>query len=84
MQKKIAIQLEETHPLGRMYDIDIFNKYGKKISRTEIGREERKCYICNDKAIFCCRAQKHSIKTLEDKIEMMISEYQKAYKGLHI
>ncbi len=74
--KKISLKIEELHPLGRLFDIDVISKNGKKISRINFGYHERKCYLCEDKAAFCARSQKHSLEQLTDRIETIISEYK--------
>ncbi|MBE6069422.1 MAG: citrate lyase holo-[acyl-carrier protein] synthase [Clostridium lundense] len=59
--KKKTIELEENHLLGRLGDIDVYDKYGNGISRKDLGYPSRKCFICSDMAQNCVRAQKHSI-----------------------
>ncbi len=59
--KKKTIELEENHLLGRLGDIDVYDKDGNGISRKDLGYPSRKCFICSDMAQNCVRAQKHSI-----------------------
>lgn len=61
MIKKKTIELEENHLLGRLGDIDVYDKDGNGISRKDLGYPSRKCFICSDMAQNCVRAQKHSI-----------------------
>ncbi len=42
--KRIALTLEKEHPLGRLFDIDIFYKDLSKISREDLGEPKRKCF----------------------------------------
>lgn len=58
--KKITIELEEKHPIGRLLDIDVLKADGSKISRRDLGLEERKCFLCDLSWIECRRNKKHS------------------------
>src|SRR5699024_3720970 len=51
---------EENHPLGRLFDFDVLDGRGKKVSRQELGFPERKCLICGGPAFLCSRSRKHS------------------------
>ena len=71
--KKIMIDLEETHILGRCVDLDVFSSTGYALSRKDFNLEKRQCLICNNMAFICGRSQAHSlndlIKTIENKLE---------------
>lgn len=75
--KKATVKLEENHPLGRLFDIDIFYKDLSKISREDVGKPKRKCLLCNNNAVECGRARKHSVQELEVFINNLISEYKR-------
>jgi holo-ACP synthase len=75
--KKVTVYIEETHPLGRLYDMDIVDASGKIFSREELGIGLRKCLICGNNAFACGRSRSHSIEELTEKIERMASEYFK-------
>lgn len=56
--KRIAVEIEETHRLGRLSDIDIMEK-NKTFSR---GNNFRKCFLCEAPAIICSRIKAHSLE----------------------
>lgn len=58
--KKIAVQIEETHFLGRLVDLDIIEK-DKFFSR---GNNLRKCFLCGKPAIICSRAKTHPLEEI--------------------
>lgn len=62
--KEKSLLIEESLPLGRLFDIDILDKNGIKLSRTYF----RKCIICGQIAHECSRARSHSIEELQQKI----------------
>lgn len=66
--KNLMCNIEENHPLGRLYDIDVIDKTGTKLSRPSY----RKCILCDCQAQECARSRKHSIDELFSKITDMI------------
>lgn len=80
--KKITTNLECTHELGRLFDIDVFYKDLKKISREDIKYSIRKCLICNEDAVKCSRSRKHSVKELSEYIANLIENYKKTKNKL--
>lgn len=67
--KRIAIDIEEKHVLGRCLDIDVYDIDGRSINRQELGYKMRKCYLCMDYAHNCVRARVHSEKQVVAYIE---------------
>jgi triphosphoribosyl-dephospho-CoA synthetase len=59
--KHFLMHIEETHPLGRFIDLDVYNHPDKSISRMDIGAPLRTCMLCEEPAILCMRYEKHSI-----------------------
>lgn len=76
--KKIALNLEETHPLGRLFDIDIFYKDLNKISREDLGVPKRKCFLCGEDAVLCSRSRSHSLEELISNIREKIIHYKES------
>ncbi len=75
--KKIAVELEEKHPIGRLLDIDVLRPDGSKISRKELGLSERKCFLCSSPWIECVKNQKHSKKEIERFYKKALKEFLK-------
>ncbi|MBR4774669.1 MAG: citrate lyase holo-[Bacteroidales bacterium] len=69
--KRQCCTLEETHPLGRLMDIDVIGPDGP-VSRTEVGYSARKCLLCGEPARVCMRARTHTSEELLRKIKQMI------------
>lgn len=62
--KEKAAFIEETPPLGRLFDIDIIDENNVKISRSV----SRKCIICSHDAHECSRSRSHTIEELQKKV----------------
>ena len=62
--KETLCLLEDSVDLGRLFDIDIIQQGGEKISRTALGFSGRKCLICNQDAFVCSRSRAHTVDEL--------------------
>ena len=74
--KRIAVQIEDTHPLGRLFDIDIIDKDGVPVSRDRVGSHPRRCLVCNREARYCMRMRWHTQEEIWESINAMVDEYQ--------
>ena len=74
--KRIAVQIEDTHPLGRLFDIDIIDKDGVPVSRDRVGSRPRRCLVCDREARFCMRMRWHTQEEIWERINAMVDEYQ--------
>ena len=75
--KEKMVTIEETHPFGRLFDLDVLWMEGnelKSISRTELGLNTRRCFICNRDAKDCGRSRRHTIEEMQDAISKIIQE----------
>lgn len=64
--------IEETHPLDRLYDMDVIDPDGNTLSRSRY----RKCLLCNCQAQECARSRKHSVDEMFAAVMHMIREWQ--------
>lgn len=74
--KEKAIFLEEMHPLGRIFDIDVLGENLDVVSRTDVGVSQRKCLICNNDAKVCGRSRAHAVQELQEKVEAIIRNWE--------
>ena len=72
--KKITVFLEETHPLGRYVDIDVYTMESS-LTRQKLGYPNRKCVICDEDAFVCMRKQNHTAEALITHLKNLIKEY---------
>lgn len=74
--KKRMMSIEEHHPLGRLFDIDILLPSGEKLSRPRY----RRCFLCHEQAQVCARSRAHTLAELQTAIShlIMISYYASA------
>lgn len=68
--KELTTQIEEHHPLGRLFDMDVIDEQGNKLSRPVY----RKCLICARQAQECARARTHSVAEMQKAIDTMLEQ----------
>jgi len=73
--KALMCELENRHPLGRLMDIDVLDSTGKSLSRTSLGLGKRRCFVCEQEAVLCARAQKHSYEDLHSHIKILVQTH---------
>lgn len=73
--KRVACDIEDSHALGRLFDIDVFDAAARPLSRTMVGRQPRRCLICGEEARVCMRTRKHSYTELDARINQLIADY---------
>lgn len=66
--KKMTTSIEETHPFGRLFDMDVITADGEKLSRPFF----RKCLLCDRQAQECARARTHSVREMQEKIVLSL------------
>lgn len=75
--KRITCGIEDTHPLGRLMDLDVLGPgHPVPLSRESIGLSPRKCLLCNQPARYCMRLRTHSTEALLQEIERIVNNYQ--------
>ncbi|MBQ7219970.1 MAG: citrate lyase holo-[Synergistaceae bacterium] len=66
--KDIAVNIEDSTPAGRLYDIDVIDSSGQKLSRPHF----RKCLICDKQAQECARSRTHSVSEMQHAVEHIL------------
>lgn len=75
--KKMTVNIENTHYLGRLFDFDVFDANYNQINRSNLKLEARKCLICDEDALNCIRLKSHSYGELISKAEEIGVSYFK-------
>ncbi|MBP1918996.1 citrate lyase holo-[acyl-carrier protein] synthase [Youngiibacter multivorans] len=72
--KRTCVDIEDSHPLGRLADIDVTDDEGS-LSRTDLGLFPRKCYICEDYAAACTRSARHGYNEITKFFSHTVERY---------
>lgn len=76
--KRSMVVLEESHELGRLFDIDVLSYSagtGETLSRTRLGLPPRSCLLCSCAAHECSRQRKHSYEELTAKAKGVMERF---------
>lgn len=74
--KRQACHIEDTHPLGRLMDLDVLSGDNALLTdRLALGLPPRRCLICDRPARYCMRARTHGQEELLARIEQMVHDY---------
>lgn len=72
--KQTTITLEQMHPLGRLWDIDILTPQGEILSRSALSLPARRCLVCERYARICARERTHPLADLLSRMEAMLHD----------
>ena len=70
--KTLMAAIEDGGGLGRLFDIDVLDAGGKKLSREDLGLPPRKCLLCEQPAHACARSRTHTVMELTEQIESIL------------
>lgn len=62
--KAAMVDLEETHPLGRLFDADVLGADGAPLRGVDRERKERPCLLCDRSVWECARDRRHPAREL--------------------
>lgn len=66
--KKLAVELEDIEPIGRLFDMDVLDPQGNKLSR----EHRRKCLICDQDAVICASRRAHGLEALRERTGFLL------------
>lgn len=78
--KAICESIEDTEPLGRLFDMDVLDRFGEKLSR----REPRGCLVCGAVGKGCASRRLHSVAELQQSVKQRLEAGLLAVDGERI
>lgn len=74
--KRVMVVLEEQHPWGRVWDLDVVSEDGDDrplvLTREAVGRAPRRCLLCERPSPACARSRRHSVAQLQAAIARVV------------
>ncbi len=74
--KQAMIELEQSCAIGRLWDIDVFDKDGTLLSRQAYGFPARQCLVCHQNAKVCSRNRQHTSQELLAAMQSLVYHAQ--------
>jgi holo-ACP synthase len=79
--KRALVALEEGHPLGRLWDVDVARPDGSGVDRRSLGLPPRACLVCEAPAHACARSRTHGLEDLRRAIDARIDGHRRSCRG---
>ncbi len=73
--KAMCSTLEQSHPLGRLWDIDVICPQSGQVGRQSLGESQRRCLLCDEPAHACARSRRHDTDLVVARVEQMIDAW---------
>ena len=69
--KAICTEIEESCPLGRLFDMDVLDAAGKKLERPI----QRGCMVCGKAGRYCAASRAHSVALLQQTTQQILNAH---------
>ena len=69
--KRACERLEDAFPAARLFDFDVLNADGEKLSR----KEPRKCLVCGGPAAVCARSRAHGLEAIKAATDALLDGF---------
>lgn len=64
-------RIEDAFPAARLFDFDVINRSGEKLSR----KEPRACLVCGGAAAVCARSRAHGLDAVKTATEELLNDF---------
>ena len=71
--KASCVAMEQTHPLGRLWDFDVFCPTHGQVGRHSLDLNTRRCLVCDEPAHGCARSRRHPVEEVVARVETLIN-----------
>ena len=72
--KRMTTFIEDSGPLGRLFDMDVLRPDGSKVEREELGLDGRTCLICGGPAKLCSSRRVHPVAELQQTTQAIMKQ----------
>lgn len=73
--KRRLVDLENSHPLGRLWDFDVISVRQGGLSRRDLGYPARRCLVCERPSHECGRSRRHPLGDLQKAIAALVDDH---------
>lgn len=73
--KTITVSIEDGSPVGRLFDMDVLDTDGKKLSRDTVAGKSRDCIVCGAPGQGCASRRLHTVTQLQAATTALLTEH---------
>lgn len=73
--KKATVKIEEIPRIGRLFDIDVLDIKGEKLSR----ERTRECIVCGGPVAVCARSRAHGLDKIKEVTAAILTDFAASY-----
>ena len=70
--KRITTRIEDEHPLGRLFDMDVLDENLRKLDRESVDGGDRGCIVCGRPGRECASRRLHSVVDLQRAVQRIL------------
>lgn len=82
--KTVAAAIEDSHGLGRLFDMDVIGTDFRKLDRETVGGGSRNCIVCGAPGRGCASRRVHSVEQLQLATRRILEDYFRERDGVRI
>lgn len=82
--KEVCAALEDSHPLGRLWDLDVLDPQRGKWDREDLGLPPRRCLVCGKEGKGCASRRLHTLEELRSATEKILKGYFQPYDAARL
>lgn len=73
--KRFLVSIEESHPLGRLFNLDVCGPDGTSVKRHDLGLLPRTCLVCGEDVHICTAKKSHSMELIRWQTAKLFLEF---------
>lgn len=73
--KEVCVSIEDGSSLGRLFDMDVLDRDGRKLDREEVGGRSRNCIVCGAPGKGCASRRAHGVEELQDATRRILETW---------
>lgn len=73
--KALCVSIEDGSPLGRLFDMDVLDRDGRKLDREEVGGGPRNCIVCGAPGKGCASRRVHTVEQLQKATRRILEDH---------
>jgi len=82
--KRMTVEIEDADSVGRLFDMDVLDIDGRKLSRESLGYPRRKCLLCEKDAAICAGRRAHPLVELKERTSFLLYLAARQYMAEYI